>query len=501
MYSTILSGGICGITSYIAKVEVDLARGLPGFDMVGKLSKEVTEARERVRVALKNSGIDIPPTRITVNISPANQYKSGTAFDLPIAIGMLVAMDYFPQDIFEDILIIGELGLNGDVCPVHGVLPIVIHARSQGIKTCLVPIANATEASYVEGMRIIGVEYLADALRILGNLRETPGIETSNLCKPITDSFNEDFSDIAGQETCKRAALIAAAGNHHLMISGPPGSGKTMLARRIRTILPELSSEEILEVSSLYSIAGKLSEQTPLITARPFQSPHHATSLPSFLGDRRLLRPGILSLSHKGVLFLDEFPEFSKECIEALREPLECKTLQLSRATGTYTYPADFLLIAAANPCPCGYYPDRNRCNCTETEIRRYKSKISGPIRDRIDLTVTAHKIDISQLTSKPTGISSREMKEEVLRVRAIQNERFLKTPYSFNNEITSKDIHTFCTLGTSETDYAAKMYSSLNLSARSYHKLLKVARTIADLDNSQDIHISHLSEAVCYRE
>lgn len=501
MYSTVVSGGIYGIRSYIAKVEVDIARGLPGFDMVGRLSKEVTEARERVRVALKNSGIEIPPTRITINISPANQFKSGTGFDFPIAVGILAAMNYFPPDILENILLIGELGLNGDLCPVHGILPIITHARDNGIHTCLVPIANATEASYVEGIRIIGISTFGEALRTLTNLNGATAFPSPDLCKLIhLQNTDEDFSDIAGQEACKRAALIAAAGNHHLMISGPPGSGKTMIARRLRTILPPLTTEEMLEISSLYSIAGKLNDKNPLITIRPFQSPHHATSLPSFLGDRRLLSPGILTLSHKGILFLDEFPEFSKECIESLREPLESKTLLLSRANGTYTYPADFLLIAAANPCPCGYYPDRNRCNCTDTEIRRYKNKISGPIRDRIDLTVTSHKIDINHLNSHKSGPSSEDLRQEVIRVRKIQSQRYKDYPYNFNSDIPTRDIDHFCPLGPTEFEYASKMYNSINLSARSYHKLLRVAKTIADLDGSEDIRINHLSEAVCYR-
>lgn len=501
MYSTVVSGGIYGIRSYIAKVEVDIARGLPGFDMVGRLSKEVTEARERVRVALKNSGIEIPPTRITINISPANQFKSGTGFDFPIAIGILAAMNYFPPDILENILLIGELGLNGDLCPVHGILPIISHARDNGIHTCLVPIANAPEAAYVEGIRIIGITSFTEAVQTLTNLNNAKSFPSPDLCKLITFQNNkDDFAEVAGQEACKRAALIAAAGNHHLMISGPPGSGKTMIARRMRTILPALTTDEILEISSLYSIAGKLNEKNPLITVRPFQSPHHATSLPAFLGDRRILSPGILSLSHKGILFLDEFPEFSKECIESLREPLESKTLQLSRANGNYTYPADFLMVAAANPCPCGYFPDRNRCNCTDTEIRRYQNKISGPIRDRIDLTVTSHKIDINHLSAHKNGPSSEDMRKEVLRVRELQSVRYADYPYNFNSDIPTKDIELFCSLTSKEFEYASQIYNSMNLSARSYHKLLRVARTIADLDGSERIRINHLSEAVCYR-
>lgn len=501
MFSTILSGGICGVGSYITHVEVDLARGLPGFDMVGKLSKEVTEARERVRVALKNSGIDIPPTHITVNLSPANLYKSGTGFDLPIAMGIMASLNYIPPESLIDILIIGELGLDGGINPVSGILPIVTEAANQGIKACLVPSANATEASYVPNITVYGADTFEDALHTLLNLSNTPSISTPDIEQLILrNSYDEDFADISGQDTCKRAALIAASGNHHLLITGPPGSGKTMIARRLRTIMPQLTHEEMLGISSIYSVAGMLSEQTPLITTRPFHSPHHGATLPSLMGGGRALRPGIISLCHNGILFLDEFPEFSKECIEALREPLENKTIQLSRATGTYTYPADFLLVAAANPCPCGYYPDRNRCNCSNTEIRRYKNRISGPIRDRIDLTVSSHKIEISHLNAGSNTPSSLQLRTMVEQARAIQQKRFEGSPYNYNSDIPSRDINLYCPLGEQESEYASQMYRQLDLSARSYHKLLRVARTIADLDNSPTIGISHLSEAVCYR-
>lgn len=500
MYSTVITGGVSGVRSFSARVEVDLSRSLPSFDMVGRLSKEVTEARERVRVALKNSGIALPSAHITVNISPADIYKSGTGYDLPIAIGILAALEYIPPENLENVLIIGELGLDGSTCPVRGILPIVLEAKSLGITTCIVPSANAPEAAFAGEMRILAVNSFNEAFQALVNPEFAEDIEYVDLCKPsINETYKEDFADVCGQEACKRAALVAAAGSHHLLITGPPGAGKSMIARRIRTIMPSLSWQEILEVSSVYSIAGKLDEQTPIMSVRPFCDPHHKATISSFTGGGRIPHPGILTMSHKGILFLDEFPEFDRACIEALREPLESKQLKVSRSAGTITYPADFLLVAAANPCPCGFYPNMNKCRCTPYEINRYRSKISGPILDRIDMTVTATQVDITKSSINPV-YTSEVMRKQVEAARSLQLQRFEGTEYTCNGQIRSSDIERYCHLGDNERKYASEMYNALELSARSYHKLLKVARTIADLDGSDEIHLPHLTEAVCYR-
>lgn len=503
MFSKITSGSICGIQCVLTQVEVDIARTMPAFDMVGMLSGEVKEARERVRVALRNSGIVLPPVHITVNISPADFRKEGTAYDLPIAVGVLVSLGHIPEEYVQNVCIIGELGLSGEVKPVKGVLPIVREAKNQGIKVCILPMENALEGAVIEGIRVIGV---ADFMQVADYFSVKDNTDMKAASVNIEELFQnaekgqEDFEDIVGQEACKRAALIAAAGFHHMAISGPPGAGKTMIARRIPGILPPLTLEESLEVSAIYSVSGLLDSKRCLITTRPFLSPHHTTTAATLAGGGNIPKPGLFSLSHRGVLFLDELPEFSRECIEVMRQPLEEKKIQISRTHGTYFYPADFMLIAASNPCPCGFYPDRSRCQCSERDIRRYQSKISGPIRDRIDLNVTAEMVDIKELNSKKGNVSSADMRERVMQARAWQEKRFEGTTFKFNSDIPSREIKKYCALGTRETEYMESVFYRMNLSARSYHKILKVARTIADLEEAETIRVEHLAEAVCYR-
>ncbi len=507
MFCKVMAGGIHGISSFLAQVEVDATQAMPGFDMVGLLGSEVREARERVRVALKNSGFQLPPRRITVNISPADIRKEGSAYDLPIAVGVLVSLEKLEESVLKDTIFIGELGLDGEIKPVKGILPIMIMAKEQGIKRCILPKENALEGAAIEGIRIIGVSTF---LETLGYLMESEENADKMILPTILDVkalFEEeesksapDFADIRGQEVVKRAAVIAAAGFHHLLITGIPGAGKTMIAKRIPSILPPLSMEESLEVSKIYSVSGLLKEGRPLITKRPFLHPHHTISRQALAGGGRIPRPGVLSLSHRGILFLDELPEFGRDNIEVLRQPLEDKEVQIARNYGSITYPADIMLVAAMNPCPCGFYPDRKRCKCTEMEIRKYRSRISGPIYDRIDICVEAKAVELEELQKEGNGQSSKELKSQVMRARAIQEERYKNSPYFFNADLETKDIGIYCLMGREEQKFIEQVFYTLKLSARAYHRILKVARTIADLDESEKIRKEHLTEAVCYK-
>ena len=503
MFSTVTTGSIHGIDCILTQVEVDIVKTMPAFDMVGMLSAEVKEARERVRVALRNCGIVLPPVHITVNISPANIRKEGTAYDLPIAVGILVSLGHIPGEYVNNICIVGELGLNGEIKPVKGILPIVKEASAKGIKTCILPKGNAAEGAVIEGMKVIGVEDFAQVVDYF-SVKDNPAFvpERVNLEGLLTkaDEKIEDFEDIVGQEACKRAALIAAAGFHHMSITGAPGAGKTMIARRIPGILPPLTAQESLEVSAIYSVSGLLDAKRCLITSRPFIAPHHTTTVSALAGGGNIPKPGLFSLSHRGVLFLDELPEFGRECIEIMRQPLEEKMIQIARSHGTFFYPANFMLVAASNPCPCGYYPDKTRCRCSEKEIRRYQNKISGPIRDRIDLNVTAEMVDIKELNEKKGSVNSAGMRKMVMRARARQEKRFAGSTLCFNSDIGAREVKKYCALGKEEQSYMENVFYHMNLSARSYHKILKVARTIADLEGSERICTEHLAEAVCYR-
>lgn len=507
MFCKVLAGGIYGITSFLAQVEVDAFQGMPGFDMVGSLGNEVREAKERVRIAMKNTGFQLPPRKITVNISPADIRKEGSAYDLPIAIGVLVALEKLGEEVLKDTLFIGELGLDGEVKSIKGVLPIIMMAKEQGIKCCILPKENAMEGAVIEGIKIIGVTSFEETIRYLSEEENKKDIMIPPTVLDIQSLFEEeekkkipDFSDIKGQEMVKRAAVIAAAGFHNLLITGVPGAGKTMIAKRMPSILPSLTLEESLEVSKIYSVSGLLKEGHPLVTARPFLHPHHTISRQALAGGGRIPRPGILSLSHRGILFLDELPEFGRENIEVLRQPLEDKEVQIARSYGSVTYPADIMLVAAMNPCPCGFYPDRERCRCTEAEIRKYRSKISGPIYDRIDLYVEAKAIEVSQLQMENREMGSKELKEMVMKARKMQKKRYQKTSYFFNADLEAKDILNYCVLEKEEKKFMEQVFHSFHLSARAYHRIVKVARTIADLEGSEEIKKKHLTEAVCYR-
>lgn len=506
MYCTIMSGALLGVNAYPVQVEVDVDRGLPSFHMVGSLGTEVRESKERVWAALKNAGMVLPPMYITVNLSPADRRKEGTAFDLPIAVGLLEALDFFPKGRTDNILFLGELGLNGEIRPVRGVLPIVREAAKEGVKECILPKENAKEGGVIPGIIVRGAESIQEVVTFLRAEEEerdailpNASVEMKQFFANGQDWQGMDFCEVSGQETAKRAAEIAAAGFHNLLMSGPPGAGKSMIAKRIPGIMPALTVEESLEVSAIYSVAGQLPKEG-LVLRRPFQSPHHTISNVALIGGGALPRPGMISLAHRGVLFLDELTEFRRDALDSMRQPLEDRMVQVVRVGGSFVYPTDFMLVCAMNPCPCGFYPDRNKCRCTLPQIKRYLGKVSGPILDRIDLCVELQAVDIHSIQNKSFGESSEKIRSRVQAARNRQKERFAGSGIRFNADIAASDMDDYCALGTEEKKCMEELYQSMGLSARSYHRIVKVARTIADLADSEQIHVEHLLEAACYR-
>lgn len=506
MYSKIISGSLLGVKAILINVEVDVSSGLPLFAVVGCPGSEVKESKERVWAAFKNANLPMPVSRITVNLSPADLHKEGTAFDLPIAIGIMESSGQLPSGSTDNRLFLGELGLNGEIRPVRGVLPIVTEAKKRGIKECIIPAENAREGAIVPGITIRAasdlfsvMEYLNDPVK---NDLPTVKSDVKNESSPDTEIIDHevDFSDVNGQEAAKRAAVISAAGFHSLLMTGPPGVGKSLIAKRIPTIMPPLSLEESLEVTSIFSVAGKLPPGSTLMTKRGFESPHHTITLPALIGGGQNPHPGAVSLAHRSVLFLDELTEFDRKSIDSLRQPLEDHAVHISRSKYNISYPADFLLVCAMNPCPCGYYPDRNKCRCSENAIQRYLGRVSGPILDRIDLCVQMSPVTLSDISSPAKGVSSKTMREQVIAAREAQKERYEKTPYRFNSEIKGSDIEKYCHLDDKEKSFIGDLFEKLGLSVRSYHRILCVSRTVADLDGSEKILKKHILEAASYR-
>ncbi len=507
MFSSVQTITMKGLSPCFVKAEADISPGLPIFEMIGYLSSEVREARERVRTALKNSDIALPTGHITVNLAPADLRKEGTGFDLAVALSILLAMKKLPEKVLGKTLVVGELGLDGQINGVRGVLPMVIAAKEAGFVRCILPKANEVEGGLIPEVEILGVGHLKELLTVLkmdANVQKQYLYNYNKKKHDFPEVENEkgplDFADIRGQESMKRATVIAASGLHNIVYIGPPGAGKTMIASRIPTILPPLTWEESLEVTKIYSISGLLSEKQPMLASPPFRSPHHTVSRQALAGGGRYPKPGEISLAHLGVLFLDELPEFSKATLEVLRQPLEEKKICLSRAGGNYTYPARFMLAAAMNPCNCGYYPDRRRCKCSPAQVNRYLGKISQPLLDRMDLCVEAPAVAYEDLTGGKPGISSADMAAQVQKAVEQQRRRYEKTEFHFNSDLTPAAIRDFCPLSKEAEALIKNVYKKMELTARAYHRIMKTARTIADLDGAEVIQKEHISEAVYYR-